>query len=333
MYKIFTILTLSFIILANTAAQSPSGGSGINMTECAFEPDAPAVIIFDKAEARFLRDDNGFIISFTRHKRIKIFKESAFNQAEISIDLFIGDDDLEKVSDIKGTTYYYDGTKIETTHLSKDQIFKEPINKFWYRKKFALPKVKEGCVIEFSYTIRTPYFMHLPDWEFQSDIPTIYSEYQVGMTPFYSYMYRAQGFSKFDVFENNKSSMSRNFMGLSYKDLEYTFAMKNVGSFKDEAFISSREDYVQKLDFQLAEINYPSGYSRKIMSTWPELSKDFIENPMFGKYIKKTTKMGEKTFGSLTGKSDQEKADIVLDYVKSNYKPNGYINPTVIYRD
>ncbi|WP_066628283.1 DUF3857 domain-containing protein [Labilibacter marinus] len=321
-----TLLILLACLFFSTEPNAQNEDSGINLSKCDFESDAPAVIIFDKGQTDFYQDQDGFYINFQRTKRVKIFKESAFDQAEVSIDLYIGETDMEKVYDIKAVTYNLNGNKIETTHLDSRQIFKEPVNDYWYRKKFALPNIKEGCVIEYSYTIKTPFFMHLPDWEFQSDIPTMYSEYTVSMTPFYSYMYRAQGFSKFDVYENKKKGSDRSFIGMNFRDMMYKFGMKNISSFKDESYISSREDYIKKIDFQLSEINYPSGYSKKYMTTWPELSKNLLESTNFGRYIDKSEKIGNKQFEHLLTKSDQEKIDAVLDYMKSNYKPNGYTN-------
>ena len=321
---LLSLLSLSFYQTLN--AQNEDLDSGMRLTQCDFEPDAPAVVISDIGDAKFIQDEEyGFIIRFERQKRVKIFKEAAFDQAEVSIPLYKGKTTIEKATDIKAATYYFDGTKIESAYLDANQIFEEPINEHWYQKKFALPNVKEGCVIEFSYTVYTPYYRHLPDWEFQSDIPTIYSEYNVAMTPFYSYMYKAQGFSQFDVFESGKDKgLDRSFMGLTFQDMNYKFGMKNVKSFKDESYITSREDYIKKIDFQMSEFNHPNGYKKKIMTTWPELSKEFMEDSNFGKYINKTTKIGQKEFAYLKEKSEQEKVDEVLDYVKSNYKPNGY---------
>ncbi len=295
--------------------------------KCDFEPNAPAVVLFDKGEVMFIRDEGGFDIRYTRHKRVKIFKESAFDQAEIEIPLYIGENEIELVKDIKATTYYYDGKIIETTKLNSSQVFEEPINKFWYKKKFAMPNLKEGCIIDYSYTVFSPFIFNLPDWEFQSNIPTIYSEYQTNMIPFYTYTYRAQGFKAFDVFENKEcNGIERQFMNLNFNDMNYTFGMKNIPSFSDESFISSKEDYIKKIDFQLSEINYPAGYSKKILTTWPDLAKKFNDADDFGRYIKKSEKFGSKNFLHLQNKTDNEKIEAVLSYMKTNYKFNGINN-------
>jgi hypothetical protein len=41
-----------------------------------------------------------------------------------------------------------------------------------------MPNVKEGSVIEFEYTIKSPRFSELIDWSFQSSIPVNYSEFR-----------------------------------------------------------------------------------------------------------------------------------------------------------
>ncbi len=320
------ILLSSLIIFSLLKTNAQDINSALIMEKCDFEPDAPAVILFDKAEAKFIRETDGFVIHFKRHKRVKIFNEAAFQYGEVSIPLYQNERDMETISNIQATTYYYNGKTIEKTELDPQNVYKEPINKYWYQKKFALPNLQEGCVIDYTYTVCSPYMFQLPDWEFQSDIPTIYSEYTTYMIPFYSYRYRAQGFSNFDVFNKEDAGFERDFLNTKFKDLKITFALKNISSFKDESFISSKEDYIKKIDFQLYEYNSPYGVTTKVMTDWPGLTKEFLDYTTFGKYIKKAEKIGTKEFSHLASLSQDEQIDAVLDYIKSNYKPNGIIN-------
>ncbi len=323
-WYLLSLFILLFPKISNSQKAPEKAKVDMYIEKCDFEPDAPAVVLFDKGNVFFLSEEGGFNIKYTRHKRVKIFKEAAFDQGEIEIPLYIGDLSSEVVQDIKATTYYYDGKTIEKTELDRNQIFEEPINKHWYQKKFAMPNLKEGCVVDYTYTVISPFIFNLPDWDFQDVIPTIYSEYQTNMIPFYTYTYRAQGFNTFDVFESGESKgLDRQFMNLTFKDMNYTFGMKNIPSFKDESFISSKEDYIKKIDFQLSEINYPSGYSKKVLTTWPALAKDLMDYVDFGTYIKKSAKIGSKEFTHLQSKNDMEKIEAVLKYMKNNYKYNG----------
>jgi len=297
----------------------------VAMKACSFEKDAPAVIIFDKGNSDFIQDQNGFLLRFKRHVRIKIFSETAFDQSEVEIPLYHSKENSETVKDIKGFTYNVEGGRLVKTPLNLKTVYKETINEYWHTQKFALPQIKEGSIIEYSYTVYSPFYEFLKDWEFQTDIPTMYSEYKVNMIPFFSYRYRLQGTSKIDHFKTyEKPGLENSFVGIKYKDMVYEFGLKNVPAFKDESFITSRNDYIKKIDFQLAEINYPSGYKKQYMESWPALAKELLDNVKFGKYIKKAEKWSEKNLVHLKNKPEKQRADEILNYIKKTYKWNTY---------
>jgi hypothetical protein len=326
-YRLLSLLM--FISCFSAFAQEIEFGTlqstDLEIKECSFEKDAPAVVLFDKGKTWFAQDDRGFILRFDRHVRIKIFDEAAFDQGDFEIPLYHSNGKREEVKDIEGFTFNIEEGKVEKTPLKAESVYKEEINEYWYSKKFAMPKIKEGSIIDVKYTIYSPYFSFLRDWEFQTDIPTIYSEYKVQMIPFYSYRYRLQGATKVDHFKSyEKKGLGRSFIGIEFTDMVYEFGLKNVPSFKDEDFISSRNDYVKKIDFQLAEINEPSGYKRKIMDSWSSLSKELLDSPEFGKYIKKAEKWGDKNMAYLKEKSEAERLNAVLDYMKMTYKWDQY---------
>ncbi|MBK3516436.1 DUF3857 domain-containing protein [Carboxylicivirga marina] len=325
---VFTLLIL-WMVPSYMGAQKAEFGvllpSDIQLKECSFEKDAAAVVIFDKGNSWFVNTDDGFELRFDRHIRIKIFNEAAFDQGEFEIPLFQDDDDKEKVGEIEGYTFNFEDGRLMQIPLERKNVFEEKINKNWYTKKFAMPNIKRGSVIEIKYSVYSPYYMHLKDWEFQTDIPTMYSEYTVNMIPFYSYRYRIQGASRMDHFKSyEKSGFGRKFSGIPFNDMVYEFGLKNVPSFKDESFISSRNDYIKKIDFQLSEINYPQGYSKQFMNTWPDMAEELLDYTNFGRYLRKAEKWGVKTFAYLLEKSEEDRLDAVLNYMKEAYKWNGY---------
>jgi len=311
--------------IAIMAQQSSEFGilnpSELDLKTCEFEEEAAAVVLFDKGEAKFMQTDNGFVIRFERHTRIKIFNEAGFNQAEIEISLYKGDTDRDEVRNIKGYTYNMEMGQLVKTPLDAKQVYKEDINKYWYSKKFAMPQIKAGSIIEYTYVIESPFLMFFRDWEFQTNIPVLHSEYKVGMIPFFAYRYRVQGASRLTRFNSyEKKGLGHRYHGIDYNEMIYEFVLDNVPSFQDESFISSRNDYIKKIDFQLAEYNSPTGYSQKIMETWPKLSKELMDDERFGKYIKKARKKGEKEFGHWASLPEKERVDEVLNHVKQNYK-------------
>ena len=73
-----------------------------------------------------------------------------------SVPYYLGSNLKEDVSFSDAVTYNLVGGKIEKTKLKSEGEFNEKINKYWRRKKITMPNVKEGSIIEYEYTIRTP---------------------------------------------------------------------------------------------------------------------------------------------------------------------------------
>jgi hypothetical protein len=187
-----------------------------------------------------------------------------------------------------------------------------------------MPDIRNESIIEYSYYIESPFFLHLQDWEFQTDIPVQYSEYKIGLIPFLAYRYRIQGTNTLDVMDHKTNRQNRQYGRHTFNNVDYTFIKKYIPSFKDESFISSRDDYIMKLDFQLFEFTRYDGTKQTIMSTWPELAKELLTDEDFGKYIKKSEKDAEKKFKSLLSLEQAERFDTIVKIVKRNYKWDKY---------
>ena len=315
--------------------------SEIDMKFYEKDPDAGAVVLFDVGESKFVYIDQvGYNIEFVRHKRIKIFNESEFHKAEISIDYYVDvNRKKENVKSIEAISYNYINGEVSKQVLDMSNVYDEKINKNWRRKKFVFPNVQKGSVLELRYVLETPFHFNLPDWTFQSDIPVAYSQYTANMIPFYEYSFIAQGISKFDYQKSSISKVDRRWgnisesfgenicYGVKFNDYIHTYGMKDIPALNDESYISSINDYIMKIDFQLHKFNSPSGVTTNIMSTWPELNKSLLKSKKFGKYIKNSSKISKKILEndiSIGGLTDKEKSKKILKYVKDNFTWNGY---------
>jgi hypothetical protein len=312
----------------------------IDMIHYEKDKEAKAVILYDKGNSIFFNTDNGYDIRFTRHKRIKIFDKSESQYAEVSIPYYVdGYGKVETIKSIEAFTYNITDGRLTQKKLDPSTIYVERINERWYNKKFIFPDVQDGSIIEYRYVLETPFVFNLPDWIFQDKIPTIYSEYQVSMIPFYEYVYIVQGISKFDYQNSVVASEKRSWgkvaeiygknegSGVVFHDYVHTYVMRNVPAFNDESYISSVNDYIIKMDFQLAKFNRPNGGISKIISTWPALNESLLKHEKFGKYLKSSSKIAKKVLSEtliLSGKEDEQKAKEIIDYVKSNFEWDGH---------
>lgn len=100
------------------------------------------------------------------------------------------------------------------------------------------------------------------------------------------------------------------------------YIMRNVPSLKDEAYSSGRNDYLQRVEFQLSGIDAPSHYE-EIRTSWPKIIDELLDNEYFGGAIKKNIKGTDDLDAQLaTAKTTKEKIRVVYKYVQSNMQWN-----------
>ncbi len=326
-------------------------------------PDASAVVLFDRGESVFVKSDEShlrkqysgfynretvdtryakvsmdYVIRFTRTRRILILDEEGEDYKKIKIPLFRNDFIQEHLISIEATTYSNKEDVLLSWDMDDKEFKEKQIDQQQIERTYTCPRAKAGRIVEYRYVIESPFMERLPDWSFQDRVPTIYSEYQVSMIPFYEYVFLAQGLDKFDVERTEKQDIDRSWgnatevfgknieEGGQFQDIKYTYGMRDIPAFEDEAYITSINDYRVKMDFQLARENFPHGGSRQIMTTWPELSKEMLADPKFGKYLKNAQKLAKKKYDFVklfSGTDALTRAEKVIYRVRKDFSWNG----------
>jgi transglutaminase-like putative cysteine protease len=276
---------------------------------------AEAVVLYDIGNNYFSQENNEFRIVFERITRIKIFNRAGFDYAEIEIPFNSSSQENENVFDIEGFTYNLDNGIPVKSKFHPANVFEEKISDYWRVKKFALPDVKEGSVIEFRYKISSPFSLNIRDWDFQCGIPEVYSEYTTRMIPDYEFTYLLHGAPKFDVFRKYQDNQT-NFN-------IYTFGMKDIPALRYENHITSVNDYIIRVNFQLAAFHNPNGVKREIK--WSSLIQDMLKTKGFGLYEKSLSHYSKNVLKGLTRSSmtDPEKIEAIFRYVTNNFTWDG----------
>ncbi|HEY4207071.1 MAG TPA: DUF3857 domain-containing protein, partial [Puia sp.] len=228
-----------------------------------------AVILSDYGSVHFVGNSKGwFDYVYQRHTRIQILNKKAFDQAKVEISVYAGENGPEKAENFAGSTYNLDNGTVSETRLDKKDVFEDREDKNYIKKKFTLPAVREGSIIEYSYSITSSHVNTLPSWEFQSDDdPCLYSEYEVEIPQAMFYVVVKQGVHPYDLDKGGEGHASylikeRNQADLSGSDQTYTatttttkhrWAIKNIPPLKDENYLSTPRNYVDKIGFQMAK--------------------------------------------------------------------------------
>jgi hypothetical protein len=332
MKKQLVLLVMTIGCIINIYAQNYSEKFGkISQEEAdlkmlTWDPSAEAVVLFDYATSCFVEIGDNMGINFERTTRLKIFNEAGLDYANVEVPYYQDKNDLEKVSEIKVNIYNFENGLVKKNTIEKIEFFDEKINENWTLRKFAIPNVKAGSIIEYKYSIQSPYIFNLQDWNFQWKIPVLYSEYLDKLVPFYKYQYIVQGVNKLDVYENyTDGGLPRHFGSQEYNDKAYRFALKNIPAFRDLECITSLNDYLIKIDFQLCQIIRLDGSKIDIITTWPALIKELQSHQYFGKFIKKSESSAAMLFNlkEVQSLGQKERFNFVVNYVKNNFKWNG----------
>lgn len=310
------------------------------------DPSAVAAILYKKGKTSYdYSKSNGFVMTTEVQTRIKIYKKEGYDWANQKVRYYLGNSSNENVLFSEAITYNLVGGKIEKTKLSKEGEFDEVINRYWGQKKISMPNVKEGSVIEFQYTIKTPYVGSPKDWSFQASIPVNYSEYRSFIPEYYTFNTNFKGFifPKVSVEKKAKSvlfsTMEREEgAGLmrgqtsnysqskfSYEETRTTYIAENLPAMNEEAYVNNIENYTSSLIQELSMIKYPNESLKSLSTNWEAVVKTIYDYDDFGLELSKTGYFEEDINSVIAGLNlPGEKAAAIFNFVKANVKWNNY---------
>ncbi len=221
--------------------------------------NSSAFVLFNIGSLHFEGNKHGGWVSyvFTRHTRIKIMSRKEFDRATFHFMIRGRDERQDLLEDLKATTYNLENGKVVESALSPSDIFENPINKSALEKKFTLPNVKEGSIIDFSYKITSYRYYSIPDWTFQEfGIPVLYSEFELATPDLLRYTIAHHGVDSFFSVSSSESYETMN-IGESVKVSstihKHKWIMKDIPGFAEVSFLNAQEDFLDKLVFNLVQ--------------------------------------------------------------------------------
>lgn len=272
------------------------------------DSSAAAAILYKKGRTYFDYDANrGWIYRHEVEARVKIYKKEGYEAATLEIPFYDESaSSKEEVSIQKAFTYNLVNDKIEKEKLKSEGEFEEKLNNYISLMKITLPNIKEGSVIEYKYTLISPYIVSLPNWYFQDDIPVNQVHYAVEIPQYFYYKEFQKGF-----FPLKRSQTSRNVSkniryegsgigasameayktnttGASYKENITTYEAKNIPALKEENYVSNIDNFRSSINHELSYIQYPDTPVKYYSQTWEDVAKKIYDSPSFGGELNKT---------------------------------------------
>jgi hypothetical protein len=300
------------------------------------DSSAEAVVLADYGESIISYSEvYGFQVNFQRIRRVKILTKEGLKWATFDIPLYHDSDQAEKLSSIKIVTYNLENGKIIESKAKSDSYGKEKFDTNIDVMKIAWLNVVEGSVIEISYSVVSDFLFNFQDWEFQSTIPVRWSEYRARIPEYYNYEKYMQGYIGLSVNESSTVTSSftvkstNNSTGMiggttqwfqdkvEYAENRFRWAAKDVPAFKSEPYITTPNDYISKINFELAYTKFPNSVIKNYMGSWEDINRTYWER--LGPEINGNSSLKNIVEGIVANlKTPEEKIVAIHSYVKQN---------------
>ena len=312
------------------------------------DTSAEAVVLGDIGRAYFDYSalNDGFQVVYERHRRVKIFKKSGYEWATIKVPLYNNKNGSRKedLYDLQAFTYNIENGEIIKEKLEKESVFLDKKDDTHSIKRFAFAKVKEGSIIEYSYKIRSDFYYNFHDWVFQSSIPIAWSDFTASIPNYFSYRQLSQGYEPYHVntvfsgqlfftIKNdaeeegsgaNHSRTQSSFEKVSTESKDFRWVMKDVPALREEPYMTTVDDFVSKIQFELSSTRSPKSLQKNYSNTWGSLNDVLVEDESFGGQLNRSTFLKE-TISTIKANSKDTltQIDMALNFVKVAMTWNG----------
>ncbi|MEO7176310.1 MAG: DUF3857 domain-containing protein [Saprospiraceae bacterium] len=300
------------------------------------DSNANALILYDIGSTEFQGNQNSwFSIVFSRHVRIKIIDKAGFDASFFVIPLYQQDFQKEKILKLKASSFNLENGKIVETSLKDDAIYTDPHTKNIYLRKFAMPAVKAGTIIDVSYEVESDFLFNLQSWTFQSeDYPCLWSENTVELPEYFEYVVNSQGYLPYDIkkVSENRRTFAISVPTESISDRKitqrieaklklYEWAIKDVPALKKEPYVTSYENHVSKVEFQLSSQVFPLSPVVDILGSWASLSNALKQSDDYWAHLSKPNDWLDQPIAGIVGNATTplEKAKLIYTYVRDHF--------------
>ena len=293
----FLLLVILHSLSLNAVAQKnlvPFGKidrADLELKDCLFDKGAEAMVLLDEGKTYYESSGEAaipFKVIYERRTRIKIFNEKGLRYANITVP-FYSHDNTERIVSVKACVYNASGNgQVNTQMVDRKTFYERKVDNFYSEIIAALPGVKVGSVIEYAYKMEIADMAGLKDWFFQGTIPVKISRYQFTIPQIFRYTVNPRVTDKLEqsqkvIFENLIADKKT----VSTESLQTVYTMYNLPGIREEPYMSTSKDYMQRAEFQLSQIINGYGNLLNLRLKWSDVINDLMADEDFGQELEK----------------------------------------------
>ncbi len=284
-------IILLILVVANLSifAQIPKKWKDISPTDFSYttngDTSVHAVILQEQGKYYFdvWREELKMFIQVTR--RILILDDNGVGYSHLEMP-YISYSNYEEFINFNAIVYNLENGKVKKTKLkSKDEIDIDKKNGYSV-KVVDLQNVKVGSIIEYKYTFTTLGIIEPPQWNFQHEIPCLYSSVDVVLPDFINYRMITVGGSSLMQQIKEQANMVLDYMlhyvdpipsgsnydnqsfnapvNFSFLAINYKFILNNIPAYKSRDYTDCDCNYKRALKLELYRIDQKNGLTSDI---------------------------------------------------------------------
>jgi transglutaminase superfamily protein/uncharacterized protein DUF3858 len=299
-----------------------------------YDSGAAAVVIADIGKTYFEGNAKGdFSLVFSRFRRVKIINKNGYDAASDEILVYKNGIYGENLAELKASTFNLENGNVVEAKLDQKSVFTDKLDRYYSNKKFTMPAVKEGSIVDISYTVKSDYYNFLRPWNFQGDYPCLWSEYEVIIPQFFHYVFLAQGDQHFFIKTSKDVGASytvRESGGTESDDvyhimsnaIDSRWVKTGVPAMKEENYTSTIKNYVSRIEFQLHYVQYTETSERhEKMSNYFVASEKLLKDESFGAALENDNSWMNTELKTITAgcNSPGEKMKKIYAYIRDHF--------------
>ncbi len=311
-------------------------------------PEANAAVLFREHNTYYeINKHTGIMLVTKVHERIKIYNKEGVDWAEKVISTYHSDSDHEKVSSTKGITYNLENGKLIKDKLRNNGIFEEKVNEYNGKVTLNMPAVTEGSVIEYEYSLRSPFLTSIDDIPLQYTIPINHLEVKITIPEFFGFQkhFNTRSQLDFQINESRKKftynftqsqrsgvrAVKTSFQNNKVEYLEniYEISETDIPPLKDEVYVDYLQNYAAFLTWELQYTKFPNSPIENFSQTWEGVAKTIFDNGL-EKEINRTGYFKNDLKKLLKGiNNPEDKISKIYNFVREKVKWNklaGYVS-------
>jgi len=286
------------------------------------DPSAPVVILHDQGYFEYKLIQNQMTLVKTFYKKIKVFDATDFDRNVENIVLTSSGEGLNSMSGF----IHRGGIRHP---LAKEDLFPSYVDGVGNVMRLLLPPIEDGDIIEYSYTKISRFLFDVDGWNFQDDLPKLYSEL-IFKKPV-GFNFNEVLYGKEDLYLNVaewREDCIQLGPGYTFRCPIYLYAMKDVPAFRMEEHMLSPNNYIARIEFEPKSVFVNKNFKRlhHFSTKWKDVDKNYRKNKIFGKQLRNKRYFKRKLPDSILSiQEDVNRAKAVYRFIQNHFTWNGIL--------